>query len=107
MKISSHNVIYKDKNELAYEYAYRIACLRPAGVELCVFYLENTEYSQRFNNSSRSVLKALKKKGIIQIYISGASLVAKESMESEYLYNKYSQELEGIDANRVCFVVKI
>jgi len=107
MKISAHNVIYKDKNELAYEYAYRVACLRPSGVEICVFYLENTEYLQRFSNSSRSVLKALKKKGNIQLFIDGESLFAKESMESEYLYNKYSSELDKIDASRPCFVVKI
>jgi hypothetical protein len=107
MKICTHNVIYKDKSELAYEYAYRIACARAAGVEVCVFYLENTEYVQRFNNSSRSVLKTLKKKGNVQLYIDAEALLQKTQMEAEYLYNKYNDDISGLDLTQPCFVVKI
>jgi hypothetical protein len=107
MKISTHNVIYKDKAELAYEYAYRIACARSLRFEVCVFYLENTEYTSRFKNASKATLKVLKKKGIVQLFIDGEDMPSAEKTEAVYLYNKYSDELSSQDFSKPCFIVKL
>ena len=90
MSVSIHNITYKDSKELSVELEFIVACNRVEGNELINIVLTNSEMLSRFRNSATKILRAMKREGIIQLFVFENELNIQEKMESVYLLNKFS-----------------
>ena len=89
MNTTVHTIEYKDKKSLNTELLFIIACERVAGRELVNVRLSNTETGATFRNSAAALLRAMKREGVITLFVFEDELRDQEKTESIYLVNKY------------------
>jgi hypothetical protein len=88
------------------ELIYRIADGRALGAEVIALELIGTGDSAKFNNTSRRVLKRLKKQGIIQFFLLSDETDEKKT-EVAYLKNKYPDIKSFEDGDKTTLFIKL
>ena len=89
MKPFVHSLEYKDYASMVTEIHFLIACDKVSGADLIKIELKNTEVTKRFISSVTRFLRALKKDGIIKLFVFESELSLSDKMESVYLINKF------------------
>ena len=89
MSLSLHNINYKDTKSLAVELEFIIACSKVEGKELVKLTLSNEDALLRFKNAATRILKAMKKDGVIKLFLFEDEFLIEEKMETVYIVNKF------------------
>ena len=97
MSFSVKEITYSDQNSFSVELEFTVACSRVEGSDLIKLVLANHDSAKRFRSSATKLLKAMKRDGIIKIFVFENELDSQEKMESVYLLNKFP-ELSRIDS---------
>ena len=91
MSFSVKEITYTDPNSLLVELEFTVACSRVEGIDLLKLSLVNLDMSKRFQSSSAKLLKAMKRDGVIKLFVFENELSSQEKMESVYLLNKFPE----------------
>ena len=97
MSLYVRTIKYKDTKELSVELEFLSACAKVEGHELMKLVLENTEMQTRFKNCASKLLRAMKRDGVIKLFVFESELESTEKMETIYLINKFP-DLASIDS---------
>ncbi len=89
MSLSVKEITYTDLKSFSVELEFIVACSRVEGIDLIKLSLRNQDMSKRFENSAIKLLKAMKRDGIIKLYLFEKDLASSQKMESVYLLNKF------------------
>ena len=84
MSFSVKEVTYTDLKSFSVELEFIIACSKVEGIDLVKLTLSNENMSKRFFNSAVKFLKAMKRDGVIKLFLFENDLASAEKMESIY-----------------------
>ena len=91
MSFSLKEITYTDPGSFSVELEFAVACLRVEGADLIKLSLANTDMAKRFRSTATKLLKAMKRDGIIKLFVFENELGMPEKMESVYLLNKFPE----------------
>lgn len=91
MSFSTKEITYTDPGSFSVELEFTVACSRVEGVDLLKLSLANSDMAKRFQSSAAKLLKAMKRDGIIKLFVFENELASQEKMESIYLLNKFPE----------------
>lgn len=107
MSFSVKEITYKDLKSFSVELEFIIACSRVEGIDLLKLSLLNENMAKRFENSAIKLLRAMKRDGIIKLYLFERDLGVQEKMESVYLLNKFPSLSEIKELTESSIYVKL
>lgn len=91
MSFSVKEITYSDPASFSVELEFTVACSRVEGVDLLKLSLVNSEMANRFRSTATKLLKAMKRDGVIKLFVFENELNMQEKMESVYLLNKFPE----------------
>lgn len=106
MSFSLYNVKYTDAKDLSVELEFIIACNKVEGNELIKISVENTDNKDKFRVSASRLLRAMKKDGVIRLFVFEDDLFS-EKTESVYLLNKFPFLSENNELSPYAVYVKL
>lgn len=106
MSFSLYNVKYTDAKDLSVELEFIIACNKVEGNELIKISVENTDTKDKFRVSASRLLRAMKKDGVIRLFVFEDDLFS-EKTESVYLLNKFPFLSENNELSPYAVYVKL
>ena len=106
MDISVYDIEYRDKKSLSTELSFAVACERVKGNELLNVRLTNPECASTFRNSATSLLRAMKRDGVISLFVFEDELASADKTECSYLLNKYP-DLSGVAVSDAGIYIKL
>lgn len=106
MSFSLYNVKYTDAKDLSVELEFIIACNKVEGNELIKISVENTDTKDKFRVSASRLLRAMKKDGVIRLFVFEDDL-SSEKTESVYLLNKFPFLSESNELSPYAVYVKL
>lgn len=89
MRLAIHEIEYRDTSSLSSEIEFAVACDRVEGKDLINIRLKNQNSVSKFVSASSKLLRAMKRDGIIQLFVFESDLQDTEKMETVYLLNKF------------------
>ncbi len=103
MSYSVKEITYIDLKSFSVELEFIIACSRVEGYDLIKLTLANENMLKRFETSAVKLLKAMKRDGVIKLYLFEKELSDPEKMESIYLLNKFPKlsEIESLSEKSI------
>ncbi|MBE6635254.1 MAG: hypothetical protein E7617_03540 [Ruminococcaceae bacterium] len=91
MRLAIHEIEYRDTAALSSEIEFAVACDRVEGKDLINIRLKNLNMLSRFNSAAAKLLRAMKREGVIQLFIFENEISDTEKMETVYLLNKFPE----------------
>lgn len=107
MSLSVKEITYTDSKSFSVELEFIVACSRVEGIDLIKLTLNNQDMLKRFENSAIKLLKAMKRDGIIKLYLFEKELGSTEKMESIYLLNKFPDLLDVKELSESSIYIKL
>ncbi len=89
MNFTNQKIKYRDMKDLSVQLEFIVACNKVQGNELINVSLENTEAASRFRSSAIKLLRAMKRDGVIKLFVFENDLGNFEKMETVYMINKF------------------
>ena len=91
MSFSVKEITYTDPQSFSTELEFTVACSRVEGVDLLKLSLLNSDMANRFRSTAAKLLRAMKRDGVIKLFVFESELNVQEKMESVYLLNKFPE----------------
>ena len=91
MSFSVKEITYTDPGSFSVELEFTVACSRVEGIDLIKLSLANLDMAKRFKSTAAKLLRAMKRDGVIKLFVFENELDLPEKMESVYLLNKFPE----------------
>ena len=106
MKLFLNEINYKSMQSTESEIKFAIAEAKVAGSDACVSLLKNEECAELFVKCIKRVLSVLKKRGIIELFVTSEELKDKSKLETAYLINKLPAIEEQLPSAEYFVIIK-
>lgn len=107
MNLSIIEIKYETIKNFETELKLNIAIARVDTADILVISLKNEEASQTFYKSAGKILRAMKRKGQIQFFLTKEELQNFSKTETAYLMNKHPEVTEKIQTKNSFFLLKL
>ena len=91
MSFSVKEITYTDPCSFSVELEFIVACARVEGIDLLKLSLSNIDMAGKFQSVAAKLLKAMKRDGVIKLFVFEKELNSQEKMEGVYLLNKFPE----------------